>query len=64
MADNDIQAFKDDVIEELHRLEGRCGHCGKKDCGGKKSYSTLPGVLKTENVLDVLNRMVEIHKEG
>lgn len=34
--------IKDLIITEMHKEWGYCGHCGKKECGGKASYSKLP----------------------
>jgi hypothetical protein len=33
---------RDELFDELYRLYGYCGHCGKKECAGKKSNSRLP----------------------
>jgi hypothetical protein len=38
-------------LQELHEREGLCNHCGKHDCAGRQSGSTLPPRLSTENVL-------------
>lgn len=35
-----------DIFDLLHKRYGYCGHCGKKKCGGKSSYSKLPDTIK------------------
>jgi len=30
------------VYSALHERIGYCGHCGKRDCAGRVSYSQLP----------------------
>lgn len=41
----------DDILASLHEKFGVCGHCGKKSCAFKQSYSTLPEKLKTSDVI-------------
>lgn len=54
-----LKDFKDAVIDRLHKSSGYCGHCGKKECGGKASNSNLPSRLSTQDVLDAINSIKE-----
>ena len=38
----------DRLTDLLHKRIGYCGHCGKRDCGGKESNSILPNTISTE----------------
>ena len=38
-------------LDELHKRAGVCGHCGKRRCPERKSWSTLPETIPTKAVL-------------
>ena len=47
---------KDKILCELHELCGECGHCGKRECEGRKSHSVLPEMLKRNDVILAIER--------
>ena len=47
----------DGLIELLHDSVGLCGHCGKRDCHGRKGNSILPETIKTTVLLGIINGM-------
>ena len=48
-----VNIVKEKILHRLHRLEGVCDHCGKRECGHAGNTS-LPAVLNTENVLKAI----------
>lgn len=46
----------DDVIAALHELVAHCGHCGKRSCPGRRSHSTLPESVATDDVFRALEK--------
>lgn len=48
---------KEELIEKLHEEFGYCGHCGKRECLGRKSYSKLPITLNTDTVLKIIEQL-------
>lgn len=46
-----VPQLADKVFAELHERAGVCGHCGKRKCLQRKSWSSLPDTLKTSDVL-------------
>ena len=46
------------IIDALQEQFGVCGHCGKRKCPGRKSWSRLPDKLLTEDLLDILNAAI------
>ena len=52
------------LIDILHEEFGVCGHCGKRDCAGRKDHSVLRGNVPIEKVLGIINGLVaEIEEE-
>lgn len=52
-----IEIFHDvetKIHNELHNAFGKCGHCGKRDCEGRKNNSVLPNKLVTRIVLAIV----------
>lgn len=45
------------LLDELHKRVGICGHCGKKTCAGKAQYSILPDRLKKDDVLAAIREV-------
>lgn len=52
-----IETERTRIVDELHRLAGRCGHCGKRKCAGKKENSRLPDNLKLADVLKAIGTL-------
>ena len=52
------------ILSELHKILGVCGHCGKKKCAERPRNSVLPNALPTDHVLDIINRAALAAKEG
>ena len=49
------QAIRDAIISDLHCRFGLCNHCGRRDCYGRESGTTLPRSVATQGVLDAIN---------
>ncbi len=52
-----IEKIKEDILTMFHKEYGYCGHCGKKDCGGKDSHSKLEN--KYVKILDLIFPIIE-----
>lgn len=52
---NELEKIKEKIWTELHDKVGICGHCGKKTCHGKSSYSRLPRNIDTDILLEILD---------
>ena len=46
-----IEKERERIIDALHKAAGYCGHCGKRECAGRESWSELPERLMTKDIL-------------
>jgi hypothetical protein len=44
------------LLAELHKAVGRCGHCGKKKCPMRSSWSELPPTIPTSAVIEAIRK--------
>lgn len=44
----------DQLGDDLHRFAGVCGHCGKRKCPQKNSWSTLPEKIRLVDFEDAI----------
>ena len=58
-----LQELKDNILNKIHKEFGICGHCGKKDCNGKTSYSKLKLSKESDRILDILLEEIDKIKE-
>ena len=47
------------IVDKLHEEFGVCGHCGKRECAGRKDHSILKGNVPIEKVLEIINGTLE-----
>lgn len=45
------------VLNALHEKLGVCGHCGKRNCASRKSWSKLPVKLDTDKVVSAIEEV-------
>lgn len=55
----DFERWESIVLTELYLIAGRCGHCGKRNCAAKQSYSRLPDSIKFSDLRLALDRARE-----
>lgn len=56
MSDQNTELAREErAVNFLHEKHGRCNHCGKIECAGKKSGSTLPDKIPTRDVLQAIS---------
>jgi hypothetical protein len=48
---------KETFLSALHEQAGICGHCGKRDCAGRKDYSRLPDKIALNDILRALKQL-------
>lgn len=49
----ELEQMKEEILDRLHKIAGVCSVCKKKRCG--HTSTTLPAVLKTDDVLRAIN---------
>ena len=55
---NGVEDTRTMLLNDLHRRVGLCFHCGKQDCAGKQSGSTLPAEIQTAELLSSIDSVV------
>lgn len=58
-----MHTMKEVILTELHELVGLCGHCGKRNCAGRKSQSFLPGEIPYEKVIEAIDKVLASQRE-
>lgn len=50
------QTWDDRFWAALHELVGRCGHCGKRKCSFRASWSILPPAIPVEDLNEAIKK--------
>jgi hypothetical protein len=55
-----MSTLKDAIFIGLHEAVGVCGHCGSAKCEGRKTHSTLPRLIASFVISDVVNTVLDV----
>lgn len=57
-----LLSVENQIVDYIHEHSGICGHCGKRNCSGRKSNSILPTKLPTNIVLAAIVKAIHPSK--